>query len=290
MLEPAAGVRAPLVAQASQEEPLALRVGRDHPALARRDLLVRVEREHGRRPVRADALALVTRAECLAGVVDERDPPRVAQGAKLVELTGVAVDVDRDDRARAVGERSLDRRRSEVQRSRVDVGEHRRRPFVDRAVGRRDEGVRRRDDLVAGSDSGCDAEQVEPRRAARNGGGVRGADRLGERLLETVDRRAEREAAGPEHLGDELGLPLVEPRARERDRPDGRHAKSYAAEGDISTTSSQWLQRSVRPSTVSRYACCSSRVTGPTPISRSSTARTGATSVAVPTMNTSSAR
>ena len=156
----------------------------------------------------------------------KRDSLRVAQGAKLVELTGVAVDVDGDDRARAVGERSLDRRRSEVQRPRVDVGEHRRRPFVDRAVGRRDEGVRRGDDLVAGSDAGCDAEQVEPRRAARDGGGVRSADRLGERLLETVDRRAEREAAGPEHLGDELGLPLVEPRARERDRPDGRHARA----------------------------------------------------------------
>ena len=66
--------------------------------------------------------------------------------------------------------------------------------------------------------------------------------------------------------------------------------RCYAAEGDISTTSSQWLQRSPWPCTVSRYAFCSSRVTGPTPISRSSTERTGATSVAVPTMNTSSAR
>ena len=76
------------------------------------------------------------------------------------------------------------------------------------------------------------------------------------------------------------------------ERPIVRTAATgvYAAEGDISTTSSQWLQRSLRPCTVSRYACWSSSVTGPTPISRSSTARTGATSVAVPTMNTSSAR
>ena len=59
-------------------------------------------------------------------------------------------------------------------------------------------------------------------------------------------------------------------------------ATRYAADGDISTASSQWLQRSLRPCTVSRYAACNSRVTGPTPISRSSTERTGATSVAVP--------
>ena len=59
MLEPAALVAAALVAQRPQQAPLLLRVRRDHPALAGRDLLVRVEREDRGRAVRAERPALV---------------------------------------------------------------------------------------------------------------------------------------------------------------------------------------------------------------------------------------
>ncbi len=51
MLEPAAGVGAALVAQASQQPPLRLRMRRDHAALAGRDLLVRVEGKDRRGPL-----------------------------------------------------------------------------------------------------------------------------------------------------------------------------------------------------------------------------------------------
>ena len=155
---------------------------------------------------------------------------------RLVELARVAVDVDGDDRSRPLRDRGLDRLGRQVERPRIDVGEDGRRALVDRAVGRRDEGVGRGDDLVAGTDSGGDAEEMESRGAARDRGGVRRADRLGERLLEAVDRRTEREAARPEHVGDELLLPVVEPGRGEPDRPDGRHGR-YATDGVSSTTS-----------------------------------------------------
>ena len=56
------------------------------------------------------------------------------------------------------------------------------------------------------------------------------------------------------------------------------------------TWSSQCDHRSLSPRTVSRYASWIASVTGPTPISWSSTERSGVTSAAVPHMNTSSAR
>ena len=62
-------------------------------------------------------------------------------------------------------------------------------------------------------------------------------DEREERLVADV-LRSEREPSGPEHIGDELFLALVEPWAREPDRANGSH--SYAAERDVSTTSSQW--------------------------------------------------
>jgi len=77
---------------------------------------------------------------------------------------------------------------------------------------------------------------MEARRAARDGRRIGRSDGLGERLLESVDGRAEREPPGAEHVGDELLLPFVEPGRGEADRPDGRH-RAYATEGVSSTTS-----------------------------------------------------
>ena len=163
-------------------------------------------------------------------------PCAVADLPQVVELARVAVDVDGDDRSRPLRDRGLDRLGRQVERPRIDVGEDGRRTLVDRAVGGCDEGVGRGDHLVAGADSGGDAEEMESRSTARDRGGVRRVDRLGERLLEAIDRRTEREAARPEHVGDELLLPVVEPGRGEADRPDGRHGR-YATDGVSSTTS-----------------------------------------------------
>ena len=107
------------------------------------------------------------------------------------------------------------------------------------------------------------------------GAGVRGAVRA-------WPLPAERLVADDRRPGPSL-------RRRSRRRPD-RLSLRYASAGTTSTTSSQCDQRSVRPLTVSRYACWISLVTGPTPSSWSSTARTGVTSAAVPVMKNSSAR
>ena len=150
--------------------------------------------------------------------------PRASQSARSSSSShGIAVDVDGEHRFRAFGDGRLDRRRIEVQRPPVDVREDRRRAFVERAVRRGDERVRRRHHLVAGADPGSHAEEVEARRAARDRRRVRRVDRRRELLLEAVDRRPERQPPGPEHLGDELLLPLVEPGRGELDRANRCH-------------------------------------------------------------------
>ena len=114
-----------------------------------------------------------------------RDP------AQLVELAGVAEDVDGDDPSRPLGDRRLDGRGVQVERAQVDVGEDGRRALEDEAVRARDERERRGDDLVAGAEAGEVAEEVQARGAARDGGGIRCPHALGEELLEAVDRRPE---------------------------------------------------------------------------------------------------
>ena len=167
----------------------------------------------------------------------------------------------------------------------VDVGEDGRSAFVEDAVRGRDEGERRRDDLVPLPQSGQAHGEMEPRRAARDRGDVRCADPFGQRLLEAVDHRPERKLPGAKRLQDELLLPLLEPGSGEPDLGGQEPAGALAA------YSSQRVQRSSRPRTTSKKVDWIAFVTGPGgPISWSSIARTGVTSAAVPVMKTSSAR
>ena len=219
VVEPPAAVGPALVAQALEQEPRLLRPGRDDATLARRDLLVGIEREDRVLALSADRPPLVDGAERLAGIVDQCNLMALADRLQFFQLARIAEDVDADDGSRAWCDRRLDGRRVEVERARVDIGEDRRRAFVDRAVGRRDERVRRRDHLVTGLDAGRDAEQVQAGGAAGDRRCVRRLHRRGKRLLEAVDRRAERQPARPQHLDDELLLPLVEPGRRQPDLP-----------------------------------------------------------------------
>src|SRR5207342_2173829 len=127
--------------------------------------------EDGRRALGAERALLVTRSESFARIFDQRDSARVTELAEMIQLAGIAVDVDRDDRPRSVADRGLYRCGIEIERTTVDICEDGCRPFVDRTVCGGDERVRRGDDLVPGRDASRDAEQVQSRRAARDRGG-----------------------------------------------------------------------------------------------------------------------
>src|SRR5918992_76712 len=289
VVEPAApGVFASLVPHADDQLPRLLVVGGDDAAFARRDLLVGIEAEDRRHAVAADGNALVLGAKGLRGVLDQRQAVPLRDRAQLVELARVAEDVDRDDRLRARRDRRLDGRRIHVQRARIDVRENGDAALEDEAVRRRRERERGGDDLVPRPDPRDAAEEVQARSAAGDGGRVRRAHALGDEALELPDRRPEREAPGAQHLEDELLLPVVEVGPRERDLArGGPHASAGVRVG---VRSSQCGYRSLRPRTTSRYVRWISSVIGPTPISESSTERSGVTSAAVPVMKASSAR
>ena len=187
---------------------------RDHAALAGRQLLVGIEAEHRRMAAAADRRAVgVDGAERLAGVLDDRQP----EALEGRQIGGVAEDVDRQQRRRARRDRRRGRGRIEVQRARVDVGEHGPRALEDRGVRARDERERRGDDLVSVAHPGGPQREVQAGRAARDGAGVGDAEPRGERLLEGRHARPERELPGAQDLEDRVLLGRAEHRSRERD-------------------------------------------------------------------------
>ena len=121
----------------------------------------------------------VDRAERLARVLDDRQ----AEPLERREVGGVAEDVHRQQRRRALRDRRRGGVRVEVQRHRVDVGEHGPRALVHGHVGAGHERERARDDLVAVADAGRAQRQVQPGGAARD------------RAARTARRRARRTPA-----------------------------------------------------------------------------------------------
>ena len=171
---------------------------RDHPALAGGQLLVGVEAEHRRVPAPADRAAVgVARAERLAGVLDDR---QARSALERGHVGRVAEDVHRQQRRRALGHRRRGGLRVEVQRHRVDVGEHRPRALVQHGVGRGDERERARDDLVAVAHADRAQRQVQPGGAAGDRAGVRRAERARRSAARTPHARPERELARAQHL------------------------------------------------------------------------------------------
>ena len=147
MVEPAHVGRAALVAL-GVDALLERRVAeRDHPALPGRDLLVRVEAEHGRMAAAADRHAVGVDARRAPRRRPRRSAGRAARtpagrpGSRRCGRAAAPTCASVTAAAAAV--------RVEVERDRVDVGEHRPRALVDGDVGRGDERERARDDLVA---------------------------------------------------------------------------------------------------------------------------------------------
>ena len=139
-------------------------------------------------------------AECLGRVLDQRQPER----GELGERRRAAEEVHRHDRLRPRRDAGCDVGRIEVQRDRVDVGEHRGRARAGDRLGGRVERERRADHLVAGAD----AHRLE--REHERVGAVGDADRMGHvevrrRLaLERLDLGPEDEATRLEDLAETL--------------------------------------------------------------------------------------
>ena len=191
---------------------------RHHPALAGRELLVGVEAEDRRIAAPPDGRAVrVPRAERLAGVLDDPEPVPRRDLLERGHVGGVAEDVHRQQRPRALGHRGGRRLRVEVQRHRVDVREDRPRALVQRGIRRGDEREGARDDLVAALDADRAQREVQPGRPARDRARVRRADARGERPLELHHARPQRELPRAQHLEHGPLLGLAQHGAREWD-------------------------------------------------------------------------
>ena len=135
VVQPAHVARAPLVSLRLYALPESLPVAHHHPALARRQLLVRIEGEDRRVAAPADGAPVrVHRPERLASVLHDGDPRPGGELLQRVQIGGVAEDVNRQKRSRARAHRRLRRVRVDVQGHGVDVGEHRPRTLVEHRV------------------------------------------------------------------------------------------------------------------------------------------------------------
>ena len=233
MVEPAHVGGAALVALAPQAGGGLGAVRDQHPALAGRQLLVGVEAEGGEVAAGPHPPSLgVDRAERLAGVLED---PEAAAGGDLLELGhrgGVAEDVDREDPRGALGQTRLGGGGIEVEGDRVDVAEDRPHTLIEEAVGRSDEAQRAGQDLVALTPAQRPDPEVQRGRPARDGDRVLDPEPGGEVALEALDHRAQREAAGAQHLEHEGLLALVDLRPGERDRVGVRSARgAHSASG-----------------------------------------------------------
>ena len=181
-------------------------VGHDHAAFAvGAEVLARVEAEAPRVAERAHRTSFVRRAVRLAAVLDHLQAMAFRDVEDRVHVGRLAVEMDRDDRLGAAGDRLLELGHVHREGCRIDVDIGRPRAHVpDRGDGG-DEGERHRDDLVAGSDAGGDQREMERAGAGIDGDPVRGALEGGKLLLERLDFRAEDELARVEHPSDGVG-------------------------------------------------------------------------------------
>ena len=129
--------------------------------------------------------------------------------------------------------------RVEVQRDRVDVGEHRPGALVQDRVGRRHERERRRDDLVAVLHADRAQREVQRRGAGRDRARVRRPDPRGERLLELGTRGPSE--SWPERSTSMTACSSARPStgAGERDHALSRPATGSMPASSESTSASQ---------------------------------------------------
>ena len=195
-------------------------VRRHHAALARSDVLRRVEGEAGGNGERADLPPAVGGLGGVGGVLDHGD----SEGEQRVEVGRLAGEVHRQDRLRPLGDCLGDGLRVDVQVGIAHVHEHGAGAAVDDHVPGRRPGDRRRDHLVAGPDAGREEREVHGGGPGREGNAVLRAHVVGEPALELLRARPARQPAAPERLRHGLDLLLADGRrleGEERAAPRG---------------------------------------------------------------------
>ena len=152
----------PLVAVEPQPVGQPVVVGRDEAALGGRHVLRRVQAERAV-PEAAGLPAAERRAVRLAGVLDDGQAVAVGDRLDHVHVGDEPEEVDRADRPGPRRDRRLDPLGVDQVGVRLDVDEDRRGAGVEDRVGRRGEGVRDGDDLVARpeAEAGEDGHQGE---------------------------------------------------------------------------------------------------------------------------------
>jgi hypothetical protein len=188
-------------------------LGGDHPALARRDRLARVEAEAAHLAEVARVLARVPGAERAGRVFDD---PQVVLARELHHRPHVraqAEEVDGDDAHGARRNKGFELTHVEVEGVQRHVAEDGPSAHVLDRVGRRHPREGGDYDFVAGPEAQGRDGEVQGRRAGADGGGVRRTGEGGELLLELLDERAlndppgfERDLRGAHLFGAEEGL------------------------------------------------------------------------------------
>ena len=187
-------------------------VGCDQPALAGRDVLRRVEREARQVGDRADLAAAVSRLGGVRRILDDRQ----AERRERVEVGGLTVEVDRDDRLRPLADERPHLLGIDVQRLVEHVREDGRGATVDDDIRRRRPRERGGDHLVAGTDAERDERQVERRGARRDREDVLRLEIVAHPRLELCGARARRQPARSQRLRDGRDLLLGDRRRLER--------------------------------------------------------------------------
>ena len=233
-------------------------VGRDRAALARGDVLRRVEGEARRARDRADPPAAVARLDGVGRVLDHRQPER----EERVEVGGLAREVDRAGSpssapVTAAAAKSGSMFRSESRTStKTGVA-----PRVDDDVGRRGPSDRRRDHLVAGPEAQADEGEVHGGRARGDG------QRMARAASARRSRRSSSSARGP-LVSQPLSSVSVDrgDLLRRRSPAAGRRGRSYVCWRTAASSVSKRIESAARPA----FARASSR---DDPVARTKPAR-----------------
>ena len=161
-----------------------------HPQFATADRLAPLHAEAAYVAEGADLSASVSGAVRVTGVLDQQQPVLVGHAAEALHVGHVPPDLHDADGPGAPRDLALHVVRVEAERSRINLGEHRRGAGMQDRRDRRVPRVGGHNHLRARADTGRDVRAVQRARAVAAGQGPLRADERGKLLLELTDHPA----------------------------------------------------------------------------------------------------